>query len=125
VAQADSINNAGMADIFTASSTILAPFPTAPLKMRVTSITGDDDGNPKVDWSDIPAGQSGLAAYTKGNSVALPSGLITAKGENVIMAETTYTYTPLMRYVVKNGLTFNEKFYLRPRKASKVTRTDS
>ncbi len=120
VAQADAVSLSGMADIFAASSTILSPYSTSTLKMRITSITGDVNGNPKVAWSSIPSGQSGMSAYATGASVTLPTGLITTSGENVIMAEATYTYTPLVKYVVKNGLNFSEKFYLRPRKVAAI-----
>jgi Flp pilus assembly protein TadG len=125
VAQSDTITNAGMADIFEATKTILSPFPATPLKLRVTSITGDAQGVPKVDWSDVPSGQSGLTAMTTGATVTLPTGLISAAGDNVVMAEATYTYSATVKYVLKNGLNFSEKFYLRPRKVAKVVRTAS
>jgi hypothetical protein len=37
------------------------------------------------------------------------------------MAESTYTYNSTFAFVLKNGLTFTEKFYLRPRQVSVVT----
>jgi Flp pilus assembly protein TadG len=133
VAQAETLTDADMADIFAATATILSPYPVTTLKLRVTSITGDSKGVPKVDWSDVPSGQTGLAALTKNATVptcasssstgCVPSGLITAQGDNVIMSESTYTYTALIKYVIKNGLNFSEKFYLRPRKVSKIVRT--
>ena len=108
-------------NIMAAGDNIVSPFPTAPLKLRITSITGNASGNPRVDWSD---GESGLAAYAHCAVVpGFPSGLITAAGENVIMAEATYTYTSPVSKVLPNGLSFSEKFYLRPRKVAKVGRT--
>lgn len=109
------------ANIFAAASNIVSPFPTAPLKLRVTSMSGDALGQPKVDWSD---GSDGLTAYARCNTVPdFPTGLITAKGENVIMAEATYLYTsPIAKILPSNGLTFSEKFYLRPRRQAKVPR---
>jgi Flp pilus assembly protein TadG len=122
VAQSDGITNAGMSDIFAASETILSPFPTTSLKVRVTSVTGDAQGVPKVDWSD---GHGGMAPLAQGSTVTLPAGLITAAGDNVIMSEATYKYDAVVKYVIKNGLNFSEKFYLRPRKVNKVPRTAS
>ena len=122
VAQSDTLTNADMTDVFSATTTILSPYPTTTLKLRVTSITGDSSGVPKVDWSSVPTGQTGLTGYATGATVTLPTGLITAAGENVIMSEATYTYNALVKYVIKNGLNFNEKFYLRPRRVAKVTR---
>jgi hypothetical protein len=55
----------------------------------------------------------------------VPTGLIAAAGDSVVLSEAQYTYTAVARYVIKNGLTFSDKFYLRPRKVSKVQRTAS
>jgi len=123
VAQTDHLTNAGKDDIFAAASNIVSPFPTAPLKLRITSITGNAQGAPRVDWSD---GSVGLAAYAHCAVVpGFPEGLITAAGENVIMAEATYQYTSQVAKVLPNGLSFNDKFYLRPRKVAKVSRQGS
>lgn len=122
VAQTDSLDNAGRDDIFAAATAIVAPFPTAPLKLRITSISGNADGQPRVDWSD----GSGMSPYGHCATVpGLPAGLITAAGENVIMAEATYVYTSPVSKILPNGLNFSEKFYLRPRKSSKVARPGS
>jgi Flp pilus assembly protein TadG len=121
VGQSESLTNAQKDDIFAAASNIVSPFPTAPLKLRITSISGNASGNPRVDWSD---GSTGLPAYQHCDVVPnFPSGLITAKGENVIMAEATYHYTSPVSKVLPNGLSFSDKFYLRPRKVSKVGRS--
>lgn len=130
VAQADKMTDASMAATWQAATTILNPFSTTPLKLRVTSITGDATGTPKVDWSKVPSSQTGLTGLTPGATVPIctstvtsgcvPTGLITASGENVILSEGQYTYTALVKYVIKNGLSFNEKFYLRPRRVAKV-----
>jgi Flp pilus assembly protein TadG len=121
VGQSDSLTDAQKNDIFAAASNIVAPFPTTPLKLRITSISGNASGQPRVDWSD---GSTGLTAYAHCATVAgFPTGLISASGENVIMAEATYVYTSPVSKVLPNGLSFSEKFYLRPRKVNKVTRT--
>jgi Flp pilus assembly protein TadG len=133
VAQSDKITDAGITGVFKAATTILVPFSTTPLSLRVTSITGNAQGIPKVDWSDSPSGQPGLPELADGATVptcsstaasgCVPTGLITAAGENVILSESQYTYTAMVKYVIKNGLNFNEKFYLRPRRVAKVPRS--
>ena len=121
VGQSDSISNAQKDDIFAAAANIVAPFPTTPLKLRITSITGNASGAPRVDWSD---GSTGLAAYAHCDVVpGFPAGLIAASGENVIMAEATYTYTSAVAKIKPGGFAFSEKFYLRPRKVAKVPRS--
>lgn len=119
------ITNAEMSDTFSAGATILAPFSATGLNLRVTSLTGDVNGKPTVDWSDVPSGQSGLTAYAAKAQPTLPAGLISAPGENVIMAESTYSYSSPVKYVLKNALNFSEVFYLRPRKGTALTRSAS
>jgi Flp pilus assembly protein TadG len=120
VAQDSTITNAEMTDIFSVAQTILKPYSTTSLKLRVSSITADSNNSPKVKWSD----GSGMTALAVGSTVSgLPSGVVTASGDNVIMAEATYTYTSPAAAVIKNGLNFSEKFYLRARKVSEVART--
>ncbi len=124
VAQSDKVSNADMIDIFTIGRTLVAPFPDAGLKMRVTSVTVDANSIPKVDWSD----GSGLTALAKGATVALPKNSadatkpFVAKGETVIMSEAQFTYDSPVDYLIKNGVAFNEVYYLRPRKSDTVSR---
>jgi Flp pilus assembly protein TadG len=114
------IPNSEMTDILSVGSTVMAPFPATGLKLRVTSVTTDAQKVAKVDWSD---GQ-GMAAYTQGQTISnLPAGLLTVAGENLLITEAQYTYTPMMGYVIKNGVNFDEKFYLKPRIMAKVGRT--
>jgi Flp pilus assembly protein TadG len=116
VAQSTTVTTANLTDMFSAATTILSPFPTSTLKLRVTSITGDKNGAPQVDWS--RAQGTDISALT--SVTGLPTGLISAKGDNVIMAESTYTYNSTFAFLLKNGLTFTEKFYLKPRQVAMV-----
>ena len=121
VGQSDKITDDQKKDIFAAATNIVSPFPTSPLMLRVTSITGNASGQPRVDWSDDQG--IGLLKHCDAPPAPFPTGLITAAGENVIMAEATYKYTSSVSQVLPKGLTFNERFFLRPRKVAKVTRT--
>ena len=51
VSQSASVSSADVTDIFAIASTIMAPYATTTLKMRVSSVTADSGGTPKVDWS--------------------------------------------------------------------------
>jgi len=97
------------------------PFPTEPLKLRITSITGNAGEQPIVQWTDgsLPGGPA-LKPCKKVTD--LPAGLIAGAGENVIMAEAVYQYTSPVGKVFSNGRTFSEKFYLHPRKVVEVPR---
>lgn len=117
--QSTSLASSDVSDIFAASSTIMAPFSTSPLKMRLTSVTGNSSGTPKVDWS---CATNGLTAKTVGSTFSgLPSGLVSKSGDSVIVAEGQYTWTSPAKYVLPNGLSFSEIFYLRPRRSAQVS----
>lgn len=114
VAQSTCVTNANVTDIFTVGQTILAPFPTAPLKMRITSISADAAGTTTVDWS------KGQGMSPVSGSITVPSGVIAAN-QSVIKAEATYTYTSPVNYVLPSPVTFTNSYYLRPRLSDKTT----
>lgn len=120
VAQSSSVSSADITDIFAIASTIMSPYSTSTLKMRVSSLTADSTGKPKVDWST----GSGLTALTAGATVTgVPTGLMTA-GQSIVMSEVTYSYDSPVDVMMPNAVTFTRKFYLRPRKSDKVAKTN-
>jgi Flp pilus assembly protein TadG len=118
-AQAISVSNSDMSDIFAASSAILRPFSTTPLSIRISSVVADSGGVNKVAWSDSYQG----TALAVGATVALPAGL-TSPGTSVIMAEVTYQYSSPISKTVTEQVTFTDTAYLKPRRASQVARTN-
>lgn len=115
VAQDDVITADEMTDIFTAASAILQPFGTAPLKMRVTSVTMDGAGDIAVAWSQ---GQ-GMSARAPGSTVSTPAGILQAN-TSIIMAEVTYDYDSLVGSMVNTNVQLDDTFYLRPRRSIEV-----
>ena len=116
VAQEPNIDSTAAADMFNAATDIMTPLPSAPLLLRVTSVTGDANGNPKVDWSM----GAGLTPYTKNQAppVILPTGLIAVAGDTIILSQSQYQFASPVGangYVLPGGLTFNRSAYLRPR----------
>lgn len=119
VAQSSSVSSTDLTEIFGIASTIMSPYSTASLKMRVSSVTTDAGGIAKVDWSS----GSGLTALTAGSTVTgIPTGVM-SNGQSVVMSEVTYTYDSPVDVVMPNAVTFTRKFYLRPRKSDKVAKT--
>lgn len=118
-AQAASISNADMADIFSASSAILSPFPTNTLSVRITSVVANASGSPRVAWSD----GFQIAPRTVNSTVDLPAGLVTP-GTGVVMTEVVYGYGSPVSSFVKDTITFKETAYLKPRRAVAITRTN-
>jgi len=118
-AQAASVSNADITDIFNASSAILAPFSTAPIKVRITSVVANSSNVPKVAWSD----GYNIAPRAAGSNMTLPAGLTTA-GSSVIVAEVTYAYASPISELITETITFSDVAYLKPRRAVQVTRTN-
>jgi Flp pilus assembly protein TadG len=120
VSQSSTLTSADMADIFNVGATVMYPYPTTSLKLRVSSLTADVHGNVAVAWSQA----SGMTALTKGSSVSgLPTSVI-APGESVVMSESQYIYTSVFGQIMPTPVVFNEKAYLHPRLSTTVTCAD-
>lgn len=117
VAQDTQITSSEMTDIFTVGRTIMAPFSTTTLGMRVTSVKAGSSSTSVV-WSKTSGSMSALSG-----TVTVPTGLL-SNGETMIIAETTYTYTSPVQKMLPTPITFNQKFYLKPRKTTEITFTN-
>jgi len=121
-AQDMTITPADITDIFSVGQTLLTPFPSTTLKLRLTSVTADAKNTPIVDWSQ----GSGMTAYNKGDVITLPSGggsnapLLTA-GQSLIVAEDQYVWTSPIAYFMPHSTPLSDTFYLAPRQGSAVT----
>lgn len=116
VAQTDTLTSTNVDDIFAIGATIMAPFPTSTLQMRVTSVTADPTGKPLVDWS---RGYGGYTVLPAGSAVAVPVAM--AAGDSLIMTQSQYQYTSVIQYILPHALTYTAAYYLRPRRSSRVT----
>jgi Flp pilus assembly protein TadG len=120
VSQSSSVTSDQVADIFNVGDTVMYPYPTATLKMRVSSLSADAKGAVKVVWSK----GSGLTKLAAGSSVSgLPTNVI-APNESVVMAESQYTYTPVFGNVMPSPVVFSQKYYLHPRVSTAVACAD-
>ncbi len=118
VAQAVVVDDNLMDDIFDASTTIMEPFGSATLTVVVASVVADENNVTRIDWSDAYNG----TAYAEGSPYTLPPGL-TSAGTSVIVAEARYTYTSPIGEYLTGGLTFSNRYFLRPRRTSAVGRS--
>lgn len=119
VAQSAQVSSTEVADIFSVGSSIMKPFPAAPLHMRVTSVRADANGVPRVVWSQ-GYGMSALAANA--TPAGFPANLLVA-GDSVIQADVAYTYTSPIMEVLPNPVSYSDHFYLKPRRSPEVTYT--
>jgi Flp pilus assembly protein TadG len=119
VSQSNQMNATQMTDVFRVAKAIMQPFPADGMDMRVTSVKADANAVPKVVWS-RGDGMTALTATT--TATAVPANLLVA-GDSVVMAEMTYTYESPLHYVVPDGMTFKQTFFLKPRKSPEVVWT--
>ena len=121
--------NSDIPNAFSASADILAPYPTATLQTRISSIIQDSSGVARINWSCTPTtNQSIFAPYAAGTASSAflyswPSGLVANAGDSIIMVESTYVFASPMNYLnyaFGKNMTFNNVFYFKPRQAAEV-----
>ena len=128
VAQYDTLSVAQVCNIFKISKSLLLPYPTSDLTISVTNLQKTGTGTPAGSWSE-DLGCSGSGPYQGAYSTAVPAGLLPDQTAGtstcVVMAEVKYTFKPTIGYFLSPtaGVPLAEKFYLKPRKSTCVTRT--
>jgi Flp pilus assembly protein TadG len=117
VAQVTSVPDDEMSNILAAASAVAAPYPTANLKLKISSVKIDGNLKATIAWSE------GLNATprAKGDTVTVPTGLLIAN-TSLIWAEATYNYTPMIGYMLTGTLPLSEQIYMRPRQSDCVLR---
>jgi Flp pilus assembly protein TadG len=99
---------------------LLAPYDTTSLKVTILSVGAKaptpSDPTPtasnQICWK---YDHHTTSTYAAGNPYTPPAGIIDPGGSGII-AEVSYTYTPLIfSYFIKSAFPLNEKFYLKPR----------
>lgn len=116
-AQTTSISTTDMTNILNAAASVVAPYSAASLKVTVSSVSVDAQGNAKVVWSDA----YNTSARPAGQVVTLPAAFKVAS-TTVIWGEVQYGYTPTIGYVLTGTLNLSDQIYMRPRLSTCVTR---
>lgn len=117
VAQSGSLTTTDVNNVFDVSTSLLRPSSTAPLGIRVTSITIDKDGKATVKWQ-----------QTRGDVASLPDALtniptaLLKPNESLVRADTTYLFTSMVQQALPKPIRFRHTIYLKPRSAAAVER---
>ena len=114
VAQASSLSSSDVSDIFSIGGSILSPFSTSALQMRVSSLSPNGSGALAVTWS---CG-SGMSKLAVGTTKTIP--IAVSSGDSIILSEVSYQFTSPLRYAIPNALTYSETYYLRPRQVQLI-----
>jgi len=117
VSQASSVNTTDVTNILAASASVVAPYDDSKLKITVTSVKVDSQGNASVAWSDTKNG----SARAVGSTVTLPSAL-NVPSTSLIWAETQYAYTPSVGFMITGTRNLTDQIYMRPRLSDCVLR---
>jgi Flp pilus assembly protein TadG len=119
VAQSTQIGPTKLGDIFNIGATIMAPFPSAGLKMCIVSVAADSTGKTTVAWS--KSNDASMTNCPTANALltSVPVGVLPVS-QSVIMAKVSYAYTSPIKLVMPRTLTFYRTYYLRPRKSDTV-----
>ena len=107
------IHNTDSATILGAASTIISPYPSAPLAVTISGVKVDNKGNPTIDWSDTLGG----TAHTVGSPVTLP-GTLNTPNAYYVLGEVTYTYTPTFGYVMTGHFPLSGQIFMSPRQSA-------
>lgn len=113
--QNTSVTDAQLTNIFNASTSIMTPYPTAPLNSTITELYVDPTTKvARVQWS------KGAAPRGTGSTVVIPAAL--QVGDTyLIYSEVSYKYLPAVGYVMaKAGINLTDFTYTRPRQSKCV-----
>jgi Flp pilus assembly protein TadG len=122
VAQASSVTDTDISNVFNAASAMMTPYLASPLTTKITEVSIDNTGKATVVCSRSWSSGSGVTSgYTKNAVVtsSIPAGLI-VNNTSLIWAEAQYVYTPTIGYVVKSAVTLSDQFFARPRQSTSV-----
>jgi Flp pilus assembly protein TadG len=98
VAQSGGITEGQITDLFTAADSTAAPFDLASGgRVIITSVTRPTTAAATVAWQRISTGtvSATSAIGSTGQTATLPTGLTLRQGENIIVAEVFYSYSPV------------------------------
>ena len=107
-----SVSDTQLTNFFNASSAIMTPYPSAPVKATITELYVDPATlQARVQWS------KGTAPRATGTTVAIPTALKVGN-TYLIFSEVTYKYIPTIGYVMaKTGINLTDSTFTRPRQS--------
>jgi Flp pilus assembly protein TadG len=112
--QYSTIQTVDMTAILGATSVVMAPYSSGSPGVVISQIKINNNGVSKIEWS---AAQN-ATARSVGSSMSPPSAMV-VNSSYLILAEVSYTYTPLFGYFGSgSGITFSDNLYVTPRSVS-------
>ena len=112
VSQRTQVSAADLDDIVKVADTLLSPYSATNLGIVISSVEADQKGATTVGWS--YAHGAAASARGKGSDFSPPTGL-TEPGSSIIVAETSYQFTPTVGMYLTGVITLTGEAYFRPR----------
>ena len=127
VSQGTKVSSTDIQNFFKMGSAIMTPYPvtTATMTQKVSAITIDASRVARIAWSysgNVNGSSVTVSAGYPKNTVitTIPPGLVVANTQ-LIWSEVTYTYTPIVGYVLRSTVPLSDQCYTRPRQSNEVT----
>lgn len=126
VSQGTKVSTTDISNFFGMGSAIMTPYPVtaATMTQSITAISIDSTMKTKVIWSYSGVVNGSSVTVTKEDAskvlAAIPAGLLVADTQ-LIWSQVTYTYTPIVGYLVKGTIPLSSDCYTRPRQSDTVT----
>ncbi len=118
VSQREQISAATINVIFESADHVIAPFTFGADGVVIVSSVSASGGNPpQVDWQQSGGGtlSASSAIGSAGGAATLPAGFLVRDGENAIISEVYYNYSPLLQTdFLSNRQTYHRALF-RPR----------
>lgn len=95
----------------------VAPYPLAPMRLRVDQIRIDDKGKALVDWS-CPS--QGYARLATGTPVTLPDRFSALRNVYLLRGQGEYDFNPVTGMVFDGSATLSSKTYVQPRYSARI-----
>ena len=120
VTQSRTISNADMKNILDAAASVIVPYSTGLLRIKVSGVSIDSTGKATVTWSDA----RNDTPLPKNSTITLPAA-VKQPNTFLVTAEVHYSYTPMIGYVLTGTFDLKDQFYLRPRLSDAINRVAS
>lgn len=125
VSQGTKVTSTDISNFFKLGGAIMTPYSvtSATMTQYVSALDIDASKKVKVVWSYKGLVNSGVATVTKEDEAkvvaSVPAGLLVPNTQ-LIWSRVTYTYTPIIGYVISGALPLSDECYTRPRQSDKV-----
>jgi Flp pilus assembly protein TadG len=111
--QYSTIQSSDMTSIVGAAAAVMAPYATTSSNpvITISQITISSTGKATVSWSYSQGG----TARAQTSSITLPATALDINSSYLILAEVSYTFTPLFGFFTAGALTLSDNLYVTPR----------